>query len=153
MYTIREYLYFMEMCHMSEDPKEQGTGTWKEHGRNLDDSGNTTRQGIGNRTTRTIGIGKYLRWDLTTLGNRVGSGHPCTGLRSGCFRFLGFRVFQELQGRVRVCLRNCRDAAASLRKMQENIGNCREALGQVQNIPKISQHYFESVMGCNKQCK
>ena len=22
----------MEICHVSEDPKEQGTGTWKEHG-------------------------------------------------------------------------------------------------------------------------
>src|SRR6266481_1778465 len=102
-----------------------------------------------NKNNRTIGIGKYLRRDLTTLGNRVGSGHPCAGLRSSHFWLSGFWVFRELQGRVRVCLGNCRDAAASLRKMQENLGNCREALGQVRNIPKISQHYFESVTGCN----
>ena len=36
MYTIQEYLYFMEMCHMSEDPKEQGTGTWKVHGKYME---------------------------------------------------------------------------------------------------------------------
>src|SRR6266481_7487464 len=102
-----------------------------------------------NKNNRTIGIGKYLRRDLTTLGNRVGSGHPCAGLGSGCFRFSCFWVFRELQGRVRVCLGNCRDAAASLGKMQENLGNCREASGRVQNIPKIIQQYFESVTGCN----
>ncbi len=90
-----------------------------------------------------------MRWDLTTLGNRVRSGHPCAGLRSGHFWFSGFRVFRELQGRVRVCLGNCRDAAASLGKMQENLRNCRETSGRVRNIPKISQHYFESVTGRN----
>src|SRR6266481_1293535 len=102
-----------------------------------------------NKNNRTIGIGKYLRWDLTTLGNRVGLGHPCAWLGSGHFWFLVFWVFRELQGRVRVCLGNCRDAAASLGKMQENLGNCRETSGQVQNIPKISQQYFEGVTGRN----
>src|SRR6266481_9628272 len=102
-----------------------------------------------NKNNRTIGIRKYLRRDLTKLGNRVGSGHPCAWLGSSHFWFSGFRVFRELQGRVRVCLGNCRDAAASLGKMQENLRNCREASGRVWNIPKISQHYFESVTGCN----
>src|SRR6266481_4103650 len=104
-----------------------------------------------NKNNRTIGIGKYLRQYLTTLGNRVGSGHPCAWLRSSHFWFSGFQVFRELQGRVRVCLGNCRAAAASLGKMQENLGNCRETSGRVWNIPKISQHYFESVTGRNRR--
>src|SRR6266481_2542685 len=102
-----------------------------------------------NKNNRTIGIGKYLRQDLTTLGNRVESGHPCAGLGSGHFGFSGFWVFWELQGRVRVCLGNCRDAAASLGKMQDNFGNLWEASGRVRNITNISQQFFESVTGCN----
>src|SRR6266481_6144452 len=61
-------------------------GTWKEL--RCFREYNKTR--YREQNNRTIGIGKYLRWDLTTLGNRVGSGHPCTGLRSGYFGFLGF---------------------------------------------------------------
>src|SRR6266481_5522630 len=108
MYTIREYLYFMEMCHMSEDPKEQGTGTWKEHGRNLDDSGNTTRQGTGNRTTRTIGIGKYFEAGPDHIGRQGQVGSSLCRARVGSLwvlgssgprvlGFSGFWVFRELQ--------------------------------------------------------
>src|SRR6266481_3023978 len=60
-------------------------GTWKEL--RCFREHNKTR--YREQNNRTIGIGKYLRWDLTTLGNRVRSGHPCTGLRSGHFGFSG----------------------------------------------------------------
>src|SRR6266481_1450258 len=152
MYTIREYLYFMKMRRMSEDPKETGTGTWKVHGWNLDDSGNTTRRGTANRTTRTIRIGKYFEAGPDHIWRQGQVGSSLCRARVGSLRvlgFSGFQVFWELQGRERVCLGNCRDAAASLGKMQENLGNCRETSGWVRNIPKIIQQYFEGVTGCN----
>src|SRR6266481_8635539 len=120
---------------MSEDPKETGTGTWKvhgrymestwkEHGRNLDDSGNTTRRGTGNRTIRTIGIRKYLRRDLTTMGNRVGSGHPCTGLGSGYFGFSSFL------GVARKLVKVSEIAEMPQEIAWEALGSCSGSLGK-----------------------
>src|SRR6266481_6843343 len=108
MYMIRESLYLMEMCHVSEDPKEQGTGTWKVHGRymegtwkvhgrNLDDSGNTTRRGTGNRTTRTIRIRKYFEAGPDHIGKQGQVGSSLCRARVGLLwvlRFSGSRVLR-----------------------------------------------------------
>src|SRR6266481_6317562 len=99
MYTIWEYLYFMEMHHVSEDLKEQGTGTRK-----------------------------YLRQDLTTLGNRVGSGHPCTGLRSGYFGFSGF------SGVARKLVKVSEIAEMPQEIAQEASGSCSGASGKSREV-------------------
>src|SRR6266481_4536064 len=121
MYTIREYLYFMKMRRMSEDPKETGTGTWKVHGWNLDDSGNTTRRGTANRTTRTIRIGKYFE---------AGPDH----------------IWR--QGRVRSSL--CRAQVGSLRVLGSSgswvfgfFGSCKEGKGFVSEIAGMLQQASE----------
>src|SRR6266481_2814727 len=80
-------------------------GTQKEHGRNLDDSGNTTRRGTGNRTTRTIRIRKYFEAGPDHIGRqgRIGS--------SLCRPRVRYGTFQRL---VSIILRVLRDVTSAL---------------------------------------
>src|SRR6266481_6249972 len=139
MYTIREYLYFMKMRRMSEDPKETGTGTWKVHGWNLDDSGNTTRRGTAKRTTRTIRIGKYFEAGPDHIWRQGQVGSSLCRAWVGSLRVLGFsgsRVFRFFGSCKEVSegLRNCRDASGNcsgslmklLGKSWEVLGSARE---------------------------
>src|SRR6266481_234391 len=85
-------------------------------------------QGPGNRTTRTIGIGKYVRWDLTTMGDRVGLGHPCTGLGSGYFGFSGF------PGVARKLVKVSEIAEMPWEIAREALGSCSGSLGKSQEV-------------------
>src|SRR6266481_4037877 len=88
-----------------------------------------------NKNNRTIGIRKYLRWDLTTLRNRVGLGHPCAWLGSGCFGFSGSRVFRFFGGckegkglsrKLQGCCSKPRKNAGKYPELQGNLGSGTE---------------------------
>src|SRR6266481_1774402 len=113
-------------------------GTWKEPGRNLDDSGNTTRRGTANRTTRTIRIRKYFEAGPDHIWRQGWVGSSLCRARVGSLRVLGFSGSQ-IFGFFGSCkevsegLRNCRDASGncsgSFGKSWEVSGSAREVLG------------------------
>src|SRR6266481_6158088 len=111
-------------------------GTWKEL--RCFREYNKTR--YREQNNRTIGIRKYLRWDLTTLGNRVRSGHPCTGLRSGYFGFLGFpgvaRKLVKVSEIAEMPQEIAREALGSAWEPQEGY---RTFLSLVRNVLRVLQ--------------
>ena len=94
-----------------------------------------------------------MRWDLFTFGNWVGSGHPCTGLRSGHLRFLGFsgvarklvKVSEIVEMPWEIAQEASESCSGSLGKSHEVLGSLRKGM----ELSELSQQCFESVMGHN----
>src|SRR6266481_8360988 len=171
MYTIREYLYFMKNAlHVrgSEGNRDRNMeGTWKEHGWNLDDSGNTTRQGTANRTTRTIRIGKYFEagpdhiWrqgrvrsslcraqvgSLRVLGS---SGSWVFGFFGSCKEGKGF--VSEIAGMLQQASEKCRKISGTAGKPQVGYGTFPRLVSNILRVLRdvtISMSYRTSALVC-----